>query len=455
MATSLKRKMLSPQATVGQQGINLIESIVLAMGCRWSATGPLDTGIDGYIELFDPNTHESLGAQLSVQSKAVELEFENETVSSLSYRCERRDLDYWRSQNMPVLLIVSRPSTSEAYWVRVNGRADQANSLTFHFDKKRDRLSPDSLRELLKEGAAPDAGISLGAEVKREKLISNFLPIAKLPKKVFVASTDCRHPKQIWDAFRASGERGGKHWVLRGHQLVGFHDFSARAWRNVCDPGSVEEFDVEEWAASDAPDRVSDFRQLLHRAVDEKLYPEKVKFRRDLDCFYFLASSDGTARTLPYRSVTRDSAVTVFNTYSRTTPDGRIFAHHRHLAFEPKFREYGGTHYLEITPTYLFTSDGQRLDRFHASRLSGIKRMEGNRAVLSNVMIWADLLSRPADLLSLERPLVEFGSLATFELNVGIDDRAWKPRKEDEEVLREGGNQAAEDEGSEEFDFES
>lgn len=453
MATPLKRKMLSPQATVGQQGINLIESIVLEMGCRWSPTGPIDTGIDGYIELFDPNTHESLGAQLAVQSKAVEVDFQNETSTSLSFRCERRDLDYWRSQNMPVLLIASRPSTNEAYWLRVNGRTlSSTNSLTLHFDKKTNRFSTDSLRELLKEGAAPDAGITLGAEQKREKLISNLLPVVKLPKKIFVASTDCRYPKQVWDEFRASGKRGGEHWVLRGRQLVGFHDFSERAWRNVCDVGSVEEFDVEEWSTSREPDRISDFRQLLHRAVKERLYSMKVKFRRELDCFYFLASDDGKPRTHSYRSVTRDSAVTVFNTYSKTTSDGRIFTHHRHLAFQPRFREYGGSHFLEITPTYLFTSDGHRPDRFHASRLSKIKRMEGNRAVLSNVMIWADVLSRPADLLSFEQPLVEFGSLAAFELNVGIEDRSWKPRTEDEAIERDGSDEGA---ASEEFDFEN
>ena len=53
----------------GQKGINLIERVVLDMGCSWSPTGALDVGIDGYIELFDPSTGAALGKLLAVQSK--------------------------------------------------------------------------------------------------------------------------------------------------------------------------------------------------------------------------------------------------------------------------------------------------------------------------------------------------------------------------------------------------
>jgi hypothetical protein len=50
--------------------------------------------------------------------------------------------------------------------------------------------------------------------------------------------------------------------------------------------------------------------------------------------------------------------------------------------------------YLEITPTYRFTRDGFELDLFHEDFLRGIKRMEGHRAVLSAVLLWADFLNR-------------------------------------------------------------
>ena len=57
-----------------------------------------------------------------------------------------------------------------------------------------------------------------------------------------------------------------------------------------------------------------------------------------------------------------------------------------------QFRFLEGQWYLELTPTYRFTRDGHALERFHEDRLKGIKRIEGNRAVLSSVLFWADYL---------------------------------------------------------------
>ncbi len=113
-----KRKRLSVEARLGQRGINLIEDIVLEMGSRWIPGGPLEIGIDGYIELFDPGKGESLGRTLAVQSKAVS-EFAADTNESFTYHCNPRDIDYWMQGNIPVILVVSRPSTKEAYWIPI------------------------------------------------------------------------------------------------------------------------------------------------------------------------------------------------------------------------------------------------------------------------------------------------------------------------------------------------
>ena len=51
-----RSKKLPAGGHLGQRGINLLEHIVLEMGSRWTASGPNEIGIDGYIELFDPNT---------------------------------------------------------------------------------------------------------------------------------------------------------------------------------------------------------------------------------------------------------------------------------------------------------------------------------------------------------------------------------------------------------------
>ena len=85
----------------------------------------------------------------------------------------------------------------------------------------------------------------------------------------------------------------------------------------------------------------------------------------------------------------------------------------------------GGQWYLELTPTYRFTHDGHSLERFHEDRLKGIKRIEGNRAVLSSVLFWADYLRPKVTLFSASTSALQFGELLTFSFDVGIVDRYW------------------------------
>jgi hypothetical protein len=125
-----------------------------------------------------------------------------------------------------------------------------------------------------------------------------------------------------------------------------------------------------------------------------------------------------------YESVKRSSKLTVISEFSSTNKDGRKFVWFRHLAFQGQFRLFHPHWYLEITPTYRFTRDGYNLDRYHEERLSGIKRIEGNRAVLSLVLFWAQYLGPRVGLYRTAPPL-EFGELLSFRTEVGIVDRTW------------------------------
>jgi len=88
-------KFITQNQITGQKGINLIERAVLEMGYSWNPTsGANDAGIDGTIEIRDPQTDEAKNLILQVQSKATEVDFENETASSFVYRVREQDLDY-------------------------------------------------------------------------------------------------------------------------------------------------------------------------------------------------------------------------------------------------------------------------------------------------------------------------------------------------------------------------
>lgn len=133
----------------------------------------------------------------------------------------------------------------------------------------------------------------------------------------------------------------------------------------------------------------------------------------------------GPPRKISYQSLKRRSKISVVSAFSTTSSDGRKFDWFRHLAFRGQFRFLDGTWYLEITPTYRFTRDGHTLDRFHNDRLKGIKRIEGNRAVLSSVLFWADYLRPKTGLFDGSAPPLQFGELVKFECDIGIIDRQW------------------------------
>ena len=102
-------KRITKAQVLGEKGVTLVSRRLLDMGFLWHPTNaPVEAGIDGFIELRDPETGEVANTWIAVQSKA-RTKLGKETDSSFEFTCERKDLEYWRHGNMPVLLVVSRP----------------------------------------------------------------------------------------------------------------------------------------------------------------------------------------------------------------------------------------------------------------------------------------------------------------------------------------------------------
>jgi Domain of unknown function (DUF4365) len=157
-------KKVTKQALIAERGVTLIKEIVLSMSSRWNPTESIDVGIDGTIELVDPDSGAALGALLAVQSKATEKKFKAETDEAFEWTCDEDDLSYWLQVNMPVLLIVSRPSAREAFWLCVQEHfrdAERRTSRTAHFDKKQDRFDMSCFPALLRLGRSAAANQEL------------------------------------------------------------------------------------------------------------------------------------------------------------------------------------------------------------------------------------------------------------------------------------------------------
>lgn len=425
-------KQVHPNSIISHRGVNLIERIVLQMGFVWHPIGAtMDAGIDGFIELRDAVTGEVLNALLSVQSKATLGRFRAETEQSFEFLCGERDLDYWLSGNAPVLLIVSRLHTGEAYWTSIRDYfADpiRRQSRIVRFDKSRDVFDASCKPSLLSLGLSRDAGIHLAPPPKTETLYSNLLGLTRYPERVFVGETHCSSPGQAWQTLRQLGGSSEGAWLFRGRQLTAFEDLREYPWTEICDQGTVEEFDSAEWALADDPVRQRKFVELLKQTLRGMLEPD-VGYNKDHTCYFFRATRDGSPRTVTYRNHSQLAERAVFRSYAAKSDASRSL-YCRHSAFKGFFQRIEDQWFLEMTPTYYFTRDGYQVWLFAEDYLSGIKRRERNPAVLGQLLMWASHLNGLDSTPGPTLPLA-FGRLPTVELDRGINDRYWLGQDEE------------------------
>ena len=175
------------------------------------------------------------------------------------------------------------------------------------------------------------------------------------------------------------------------------------------------------WASSHDPDQRRLWVQLLNAALREDLWSVGVRYHRDQDAYAFIGHKDEPPRKLKYANVKLRSTSTVVAHYEGKASNGKPYKFLRHNAFQGRFRLWGGQWYLEITPTYRFTRDGKDLAWFHEKRLAGIKRIERNRSVLSQLLIWQATLRAPWTRADRVR-LLEFGPLKSFRFLSDVDE---------------------------------
>jgi nucleoside phosphorylase len=296
------------------------------------------------------------------------------------------------------------------------------------------KLPPREVDGVLSADLVPQASASApppvpigaisGPESKPEDLISNLLEVISYAPRVYLADTAMTRRPQVWQAFSAVDERCPAEFLLTEGRILSFHDLREYPWTRVCDRGTVEDFDTSEWANSDDSVRQAQFVELLMGALAERLGPAVRQFR-EREVFAFAATGDLQQKAVRYQSGLRTPRRTVFQEY-RTVSGGKEYVHYRHTAFRARFQRFAGAWYLEVTPTYLFTWDGKKLHRLNQRYLRGIKRLDRNRAVRAQLLLWGDYLR--GDITHTEYRLLSFGEFLEAPIDVGIDDRQWQMR---------------------------
>lgn len=422
-------KRIGRSSIIGEQGIAHIRRTVLDMGHMFYETGGVEAGIDGYIELRDRETGQVGNLILQVQGKATERErLPAETPDSFEWPCTEADIRYWRQGTAPVLLIVVQTRTNRAYWKSVGDYFASAAALQRHsivFDKRNDVFNVSARAAIGEVAASAKRGAISPPTRVDEQLVSNLIPIERFGSKLFLAQTIYEDNKQFGAASRSLVEDAPGEWIVKNSRVLSLHDLNQQPWSELCDSGTVEVFDSSEWAYTTDSDRQRDFVQLLNRSLKE-IVRDDLRFDRDRHVFYFQSLDGKRNRSFSYPAFKKHTARNVVKFYSKKNSPTET-AYCRHSAFVGRFKRFGATWYLEITPTYYFTSNGCREDRFAHEHLKKIKELENNDAVLGQFMMWHHYLTTRAsgDMYTQRYPYLAFGGISDYVVEHGVPDELW------------------------------
>jgi hypothetical protein len=410
-------KKITNSDIIGSKGIALVARRVADMGFLWHPTGSVEAGTDGFIEIRDPASGEVLGSVIKVQSKATERgrRWQRVTSTNFEFVCDENDIAYWLSGNVPIVLVCSDVESDEAYWKLVSEyfRDPEARkSRRVVFDREREKFDQSAVSALMEFAVPAKAGLYLPPPVRPETLVSNLLEVRSFAPEIFVAPAQCPSMRALHQELARFG--AGHECFLRGGNLISFQRLEGAPWTRVCDTGAAERFVSGEWANSDDPVRQREFVELLNRALAAKVRRE-ITFDRKRGLYYFKSPDDRSDVKLGRRRV--------FGEYR--TKDGTKVRFCRHSGFRGRFLRFDQRWYLEITPDYMFTRDGKRPSKFQPEYLTRVKHFEKNDAVRQQVETVARYLSQQPTLLDPLYGLLEFGELASFNVNFGFDDSAW------------------------------
>jgi hypothetical protein len=342
----------------------------------------------------------------------------------------------------PVLLVCSHPQAGEAWWMHVQGWfSDPAHRASgrIDFDKGTQRFDAGAAQRLLNLADPHGRAHVPTAEHRKETLTSNLLTVA-IPALVYRTPTQLQDPREIYEQQRKAGEGAVRHDFVRdGGQLY--------TWLPPQDTelaGAVSGDPIQVRTAHLAASGKAPEQRLLVRLLN-------VALRQDVsgDCdwhngrkfAYFRATPDLVPRRI--RSASGRERLVFNPKYKENAPAEVRYC--QHAALEWQFLLADGQWLCALTPAYHYTRDGYRESLYAAELLAGIKRRERNPSVYQQTRMWATYLHGRSAEPGTREAILEYGTLAAFGADRGIDDRAWLAKPADAQHADEDLDQDQDD----------
>lgn len=423
-------KKLTRNQIQGDGGVHRFAVRVGDSGLAFHPTGALDAGIDGFIELRDPETDEVKAQYIAAQLKTVRT-LADDNGETFSYRVDERDLEYWLNANTPVILVVVHPDTELICWKSIQSYfqdLDRKRSRKVVFIRREDELTPDAVGKLVALVASfARPGVVTPSMRVEEELETNLLR-ASFPYRLNIASIE-GNATDVRDALKRKVERPPIDWIVDGDRLVTFRDLDDPLFEDACDQGNIDQVETLDWAEADGEASRRLFVRLLGLCLGERVR-ERLVFDRGRRYYFFKGNPQQRGkRVFTFDDARGGGKRTVVSQHGlnkeKTAP-----SYLRHAAFFPRFIELDGEWFLAVEPTYHFTWNGFDESAFASDYLKKIKEIERNSNVRGHLRMWRALLTERGDMLRSEYPFLSFEGLEPLTHQYGVPDELWSERED-------------------------
>ena len=227
-------------------------------------------------------------------------------------------------------------------------------------------------------------------------------------------------------------------WLLRENKIYTFKNLSndKEFFSQLVDKGTIVELKCQEYY-DENHDSLRIFKNLLRNTLRQDGHHRGLEWvnKKGLLRFRMLDRRNPATKGVRWKAKNEATKTVISEVINKK--EGHIICY-KHLAFIPSFEYINSTWFLAINSTWSVTNPGgYKTSRFEKDYLSGIKRLENNKAVYYFYRFWCYYLMY-RDLFSVDRTTFSFVRPEPLFINTKIDDSRWQPVKEIDSQYEQG-----------------
>lgn len=227
------------------------------------------------------------------------------------------------------------------------------------------------------------------------KFACNLFEVLNLPERVFYADTEARSPREI---FSKTNEKWFPPYVLQDKKIWSFYDLSERSnpLNAHVDNGTIEAMSIEEFIQIKEGTR--ELVWLLNDSILQHLFAMGLRVDKKKRRAYYTKTFDNTPKEITYQGRLKKATRTVAK--PKINPNSGKVTYWEHKSIWYHFENIGGSWFLVINPSYVFTTDGAKwlLKSERVNILSTKKASRDyNMAIHNDLTFWSRMISNGAD----------------------------------------------------------